>query len=252
MCLFFCEGGVYFHQSIFNLTISLRFLPETLRAVVGDGSIRPAPIHRPIIPVVGRNRITQSSSEPVSRKKAFRNPFILLKNVDIVVILLFNGLVVAVYYAVTATISTLFNTAYPFLTETKIGLCFLSIGGGMFAGSLSSGKILDSEFQRINKGLSSAKEGADAKESSGGEKYGDHFPIEKVYILSYLQVKRLAALTHLYTGPPQITSMCHGRIRWLCCRVWVVYSEANTYCRAFDTSVFRSVFWTILSTDSNH
>lgn len=159
-------------------------MPETLRSIVGDGSVRPPLIHRPIIPIVGRNRITETPSEPLPQRKAFRNPFILLKNVDIVVILLFNGVVCAVYYAVTATISTLFSSAYPFLSETQIGLCFLSIGGGMFAGSLSSGRILDSEFRRFTKRLAAVPEGSDTKESSGRPKYGDDFPIEKVCVLS--------------------------------------------------------------------
>lgn len=119
-------------MSLYLYWSCIRFVPETLRAIVGDGSIRPSLIHRAVIPIVGRNRIAQSPESPDSalpRKKAFKNPFVLLKNPDIFVILFFNGVVSAVYYAVTATISTLFSAAYPFLTEIQIGLCFLSIGG---------------------------------------------------------------------------------------------------------------------------
>lgn len=39
-----------------------------------------------------------------------------------------NGIIYSVFYGVTATISTLFEEAYPFLSETDIGLCFLAIG----------------------------------------------------------------------------------------------------------------------------
>lgn len=167
------------------------FLPETLRTIVGDGSIRTSFIHRPLIPVVGRNRFGIKPAPPPLTGKKFqikmKNPFSILKNLDITLILFFNGVVNAVYYAVTATISTLFAEAYPFLSETQVGLCFLSIGGGMFFGSLSSGKILDWEFRRIGKGLdvnesrsSSEKKTTRLPDTQKTGKYAANFPIEKV------------------------------------------------------------------------
>lgn len=48
----------------------------------------------------------------------------------------------------------------------------------MFAGSLSSGRILDAKFRRMKEVHKQAREGA--VESSNDKGYGDDFPIEKV------------------------------------------------------------------------
>ncbi|KAE9393308.1 MFS general substrate transporter [Gymnopus androsaceus JB14] len=163
------------------------FLPETLRKIVGNGSIQASFIHRPLILIVGRHRIGTEPAPPRPTGKRFqmKNPFAILKNLDITLILLFNGVVCAVYYAVTATISTLFAEAYPFLSEIQVGLCFLSIGGGMFAGSLSAGKILDWEFRRVGRTLDVRKSKSrpegdlplTEKQKTG--KYDADFPIEE-------------------------------------------------------------------------
>lgn len=57
----------------------------------------------------------------------------------------------AVNYTITATISSSFASIYPFLSETSLGLCYLSTGGGMLLGSSLTGKLLDFEFKRIKK-----------------------------------------------------------------------------------------------------
>ncbi|KAJ3973651.1 major facilitator superfamily domain-containing protein [Lentinula raphanica] len=165
------------------------FLPETLRSIVGNGSLPTTFIHQPLIRVVGRGRagplIVPSASQHKNKKFKIQNPFLILKNLDIVLILFFNGIVNAVYYSVTATISTLFASAYPFLDETQVGLCFLSIGGGMFLGSLSSARILDWEFKRVAKEVERKRElerveGTDQpREKQKTGKYDEDYPIEK-------------------------------------------------------------------------
>ncbi|KII93292.1 hypothetical protein PLICRDRAFT_35485 [Plicaturopsis crispa FD-325 SS-3] len=136
--------------SAFCLIAMVLFLPETLRCIVGDGSIVPSPLYRPLIPIVGRHRPKNATIEkPPMRPPS--NPLRLLTYPDLVLLLIFNGIIYAVFYAVTATISTLFKTSYPFLSETSIGLCFLAIGGGMFSGSLATGKLLDRDYQIVRK-----------------------------------------------------------------------------------------------------
>ena len=68
---------------------------------------------------------------------------------DVTLMLLFNATLYAVFYGVTASISTLFSDIYPFLNQTDIGLCFLGIGGGMAIGSVIGGKALDRDYERI-------------------------------------------------------------------------------------------------------
>ena len=89
-------------------------------------------------------------------------------------LLVFNGIVYSVYYAVTASISSLFADIYPFLNDTTIGLCYLAIGFGTAIGSVATGKLLDWDFQRMKKIYISPQE-----KSESGE-LADDFPVEKV------------------------------------------------------------------------
>ncbi|KAK7451808.1 hypothetical protein VKT23_012487 [Stygiomarasmius scandens] len=166
--------------------IIVLFLPETLRSIVGNGSIKPSVLLRPIVPIVAgykRDRLallhptspstsksaenqTQNVPRDIVRgpKRKFQNPFRLLRYPDIPLILFFNGMNAAVFYAVTATISSQFVKIYPDLTQIEIGLCFLSVGGGMCIGSFLSGLILDWEWKRVarayyeKKGLKTEKD----------------------------------------------------------------------------------------------
>ncbi|ESK88355.1 major facilitator superfamily [Moniliophthora roreri MCA 2997] len=170
------------------------FLPETLRAIVGDGSIQPPIYLRPVIPILGRRKKQATGAaqdQALPPKKAFKNPFALLKHLDITILLIFNGWIVAVYYAVTATISTVFASAYPFLNETDIGLCFLSIGGGMLAGSVLSGQFLDSEYHRF---LRKMYPNLDSKEAKENVRKDEKFPIEEA------RLRFLPAVMIIYVG----------------------------------------------------
>jgi multidrug resistance protein len=129
------------------------FLPETLRAIAGNGSIA-VPRHlRPIIPIVGSKTTatptedTTASSSPKPRKSV--NPFPLFTYPDVLVLLSFTGVVYAVNYTITATISSSFSILYPSLSETALGLCYLPTGAGMIMGSTMTGKMLDWQYTRI-------------------------------------------------------------------------------------------------------
>ncbi|KAJ6480631.1 MFS general substrate transporter [Mycena vulgaris] len=148
--------------------VLILFLPETLRSMVGNGSIPASPLSRPVILVVGRGN-PPGAGAPLPRK-SFQNPLRLLLNADILILLGFNGLVCAVFYGVNASVSTLLHAAYPALSETQLGLCFLAIGSGMLVGSATSGKILDWDYQRVKRSLLAEKP-VHAQD--------DSFPIEK-------------------------------------------------------------------------
>ncbi|KAF7365662.1 MFS domain-containing protein [Mycena venus] len=113
-------------------------LPETLRSMVGNGSIMPraAIISRPILPLIGGIK-AMSPSTPLPREP-LQNPFRLLFTPTKLIFLGSKGLIYAVFYSVTASISTLFHATYPVLNQTQLGLCFLAIGGGMLIGSMTS------------------------------------------------------------------------------------------------------------------
>jgi hypothetical protein len=160
-----------------------RVFPETLRVIVGDGSIPPPRINRPVIPVF--TKYTSSSTVPPPPPKKFLNPLRLFTHPSVILILLFNGMVYSVFYAVTTTMSSLFADAYPFLTESEIGLCFLAVGVGCGIGSYTNGQMLDADYRRTQRKLDRQAE-ADAGEK-GRDIKGDKedlgevtadFPIE--------------------------------------------------------------------------
>jgi hypothetical protein len=144
------------------LTSSRRLLPETLRIIVGDGSIVPSAIYRPIIPIIGRSAGSGATSASTVRSqiKPPRNPFQFLVNVDILLLLVLTSIVCAIYYAFIASLSTLFTDAYPFLNSTTIGLCYLGIGGGMAFGGWANGRYLDWEYERVSKRTPSLEKGS--------------------------------------------------------------------------------------------
>lgn len=82
-------------------------------------------------------------------------------------------------YGVIASISTLFSDAYPFLTQTDIGLCFLAIGGGMAIGSVFGGKVLDKDYRRTKSSLEEkARNDPESKIRPEDVTREENFPVE--------------------------------------------------------------------------
>ena len=125
-----------------------RVLPETLRAIVGDGSIRAGWVYTPPIPFVGRHRSMRGSNERPPRKP-FTNPLLMFVYPDVLILLIFNGTCYAVMYGVTAILSVVFEDVYAYLTLTDVGLCFMAPGGGLLIGSWLSGKLTDSYYRKV-------------------------------------------------------------------------------------------------------
>ena len=116
----------------------------------GNGSVPPPKAYMPLIPIIGP-KAQEPDYSSRGAHRGFANPLLLLLYPDVALVLFFNALVYSEFYAITATISTLFQTTYPFLNETNIGLCFLANGGGMLVGGIVTGKLLDAEYQRIKR-----------------------------------------------------------------------------------------------------
>ncbi|KAH9890745.1 major facilitator superfamily domain-containing protein [Xylariomycetidae sp. FL2044] len=132
------------------LVLIYLLLPETLRHLVGNGSVPVKGIHRPLFPIVGRKH-TKTATRPHQPKKQSINPFILFTYPDVVITLVFTGVIYSVNYSIMATTSSALTYAYPFLSTTLLGVCYLPTGAGMCIGSFITGKILDREYARIEK-----------------------------------------------------------------------------------------------------
>lgn len=154
------------------------FLPETLRRLVGNGSVIPSPFYRPLVPIVGKGRVDRDAPKPP--KPTLNNPLRLFFYLDVLNLLLFNAILYAVFYAVNTTISTIFASKYPFLNEIDIGLCFLAIGGGMIFGTVLSGRMLDADFQRTKTRLvKKAEEDPEKRMRPEDVAREENFPIER-------------------------------------------------------------------------
>ncbi|KAJ7090815.1 MFS general substrate transporter [Mycena belliarum] len=159
------------------MLVMILFLPETLRTIVGNGSIPPPAIYNPVVPITGRH----SKKDPAAAaeryaatRKTFQNPLRLLLHADVALLLLLSGVIYSLFYAVTASISTVFHNTYPQLNETELGLCFLAIGGGMVLGTLFCGKVLDWDYQRVRRSIPVAQ-----GQTVEAGKPDETFPIEK-------------------------------------------------------------------------
>ena len=168
----------------------LRFLPETLRAIVGDGSIPAGWIYTPPIPIIGRHRLMNELNERPARKP-FTNPLLMLLYPDVIALLFFNGTYFAVMYGVSASLSAIFERIYPYLNQTDIGLCFLAMGGGMFIGTSASGKLLNSHYRKVRDDLTRQTR-IDSEKGADSEALGEDasFPIEKarLQVVPYMLV----------------------------------------------------------------
>jgi hypothetical protein len=130
-----------------------RLLPETLRAIVGDGSIPAGWIYTRPISLSGRHRGSDEISIERPARQPFKNPLLIFAYPEVLVLLIFNGTLYAVMYGVTAGLSIIFERVYPYLNEAKIGLCFIPMGLGLLVGSLFSGRAMDSCYRKIKEDL---------------------------------------------------------------------------------------------------
>ena len=161
---------------------------------MGDGSIKPPPFWRPLLPIIGRSKSGQNSTDRPP-KSPYQNPLRLFLYPDVSILLFYNGVLYAVFYGVTASISTLFSETYPFLSETDIGLCFLAIGGGMLIGSWMNGAVLDHEYQRVKRTLERrVREDPESKIKPEDVTKDENFPIE------YARFRTMPAYFVVYVG----------------------------------------------------
>ena len=185
---------IQFYRSIFwflmigsaiSLVVVALFLPETLRAVVGNGSIPAPKWNRALIPIIGRTSLNSSSHRPPPARTP--NPLKLFTAPDLVLNLFASSIIYSNFIAVTATLATLFDQNYPSLTETDIGLCYLSMGGGSMISTVVSGKALDWRYRVVKRkyyGSVDSNSGTGANEKERREEIetardDEGFPIEK-------------------------------------------------------------------------
>ncbi|KAL2120119.1 hypothetical protein VTJ04DRAFT_4145 [Mycothermus thermophilus] len=184
-------------------------VPETCRAVVGNGSIPPRGWNKTVFELIDcRRRLGSRSASPEEENAPRRhwrvpNPLNALKVVfekDIALLLFYNTMIYLVFILIAATLSTEFADIYH-LTDLQIGLCYLPYGLGCCAAALAQGYILDANYRRVARKIGFT---IDYKRGDDLAK----FPIEKARLMPVYPV--------LTTGIAAV--ICYG---------WVLQAEAN-------------------------
>lgn len=148
------QRTVYLLVQMTRRHINCRFLPETLPRRQ-HSSLKV--IYTPVLPIIGRQaRVNQphNTLTPLPRIKPNRqNPFPLFLQPNILLALVLNAMSYAIFFGIVTSLASLFETTYPFLNESQIGLCYLAIGGTMTLGTSFVGKSLDLRYRQEERQL---------------------------------------------------------------------------------------------------
>lgn len=135
--------------------VVLVVLPETCRAVVGNGSVLPSKWNRPFWSFLSpRSRFRRAGIPPdhttIQQLKHRPNPvssLLIVTQKEAGMILVFGGLLFSGYMAVLSTLSTQLAGRFGF-NSIQIGLCYLPLGLGSISSRWTVGKLLDWNFRR--------------------------------------------------------------------------------------------------------
>ena len=140
------------------LAMLLTFLPETHRAIAGNGTVPLHGFHRPWIYLLTSppKEWTECPSEPRTSRPSllFKEVLIPLRHLlekDILALLTWGALIYTVWSMVTSSTTVVLIGEFPTLTDIELGLCFLPNGLGCVLGSISTGKLMDYNFKRVEK-----------------------------------------------------------------------------------------------------
>lgn len=118
-----------------SLMSILVFLPETLRTIAGNGSVRLKGLYKPFIYYIIEQKDVKEDAVPTEQKKKVTlktvfAPLTFLAEKDVFITLFFGAIVYTVWSMVTSSTSDLFETRYG-LNTLEVGLTFL--GNGMLS-----------------------------------------------------------------------------------------------------------------------
>lgn len=144
------------YSGVFLLALFF-LLPETLRSLVGSGSIPAKGLASSPIAYIQRRRTAAvasrdiSSTAQISKKKSPVNilgPLRMIVGLEVTYITFFVAIAYTAWQVIITVMSTLFKSTYG-LTDLQIGLTFISNGFGCVLGTLTTGKFLDFDYRRI-------------------------------------------------------------------------------------------------------
>ncbi|KAE9578225.1 hypothetical protein CGMCC3_g5845 [Colletotrichum fructicola] len=171
---------ISFYQAI--TIVIIIFLPETMRSIAGNGSLRLGGVYKPLIRLVTKEPdYLEDPEEPLPRKKVtaatFLEPLRLLVQRDILINLIFGGVVYTIWSMVTSSTTGLFKQLFN-LNELQIGLAFLPNGFGTIVGSAIAGKLMTRDYKAIEEAYK-ASHNMEKSEKLTAKNMPADFPIER-------------------------------------------------------------------------
>lgn len=149
---FRCLFVILFAFSCATLAAIVVFLPETLRSIAGNGSVPLRGIYQPLLwrcRFFGKQKHVGSEAEPRQRPgvevRKFIEAFHLLGETDIILSLIFSGVIFAIWMMVTVSTTGLFLGTFK-IKEAFVGLVFIPNALGTIAGSTLIGNLLTQDF----------------------------------------------------------------------------------------------------------
>jgi multidrug resistance protein len=169
----------------------LLFFPETCRAIVGDGSIRPPAIYRTFWQMIvdrrrrraarqarpGLERVTSTATGRSQRPKFKFTPpnplgsLAILFEKEVGILLFYSGIFFAGFYAVSTVLSTQLQENYGY-SDVVVGLLYLPLAGGSIVTAFVCGPLINRNFRRHAAKLGIHVESSRQMDLSG-------FPIER-------------------------------------------------------------------------
>lgn len=170
-------GGIF-------LVVLVVLQPETLRSIVGNGSVQPTTLIQKwplnMYRATTKTKSNQQDAPNSPRKKIdLLGPLRILCSKQTVFLIGFLAIYYAVWQMSITAISSLFEERYG-LSETQIGLTFIANGAGSIIGTLITGKILNLDYQKVKATFEArVHDGSDGiPESEEDRARQDDFPIE--------------------------------------------------------------------------
>ncbi|KAK3044957.1 hypothetical protein LTS18_014940, partial [Coniosporium uncinatum] len=206
------------------LVVLVFVLPETLRSMVGNGSIPAKGLSQSLLGYIQQRRHPTAAKTipdtPSNGKKAkidVLGPLKIILSVEVSFVIAFLSIHYMVWQMSVAASSTLFKETYG-LSEIQIGLTYISNGAGCILATLTIGKFLDFEYRRTQ-----AKFTGDPKE----------FPLERarlrtLWLWSAIECASVLVFgwTIQYSIHISVPIICSFFIGWA---ATCIYSIANTY-----------------------
>ncbi|KAJ5698287.1 hypothetical protein N7462_000292 [Penicillium macrosclerotiorum] len=189
--------SVFWFLVIFSVVVFVllaTYLPETCRAVVGDGSISPPSWNRPIIYRRSKSPPDYDSLTVFSKPPKATDCFKVLLSKEVGFLIFFWSLISWGQIVVEISLPLVLGSKYH-LNSLHIGLCYIPWATGAIAARWSVGSLADWNFRRLGQ-----KAGMDINPNQQIKEDLERLPLERIRLDIALPVVYLAcALTVAYS-----------------------------------------------------